>query len=79
MVCFLLERGVQRHHGRALAEKLEPLRRFVNPRTKGIGLSAQGKYLVKTAFCECLWTEDRARSSGYLCLGLCPLCQRPDS
>eukprot|EP00959_Pyramimonas_sp_CCMP1952_P021654 456667-Pyramimonas_sp.AAC.1 len=62
MICFLLERGVQRHHEGALAEKLgwpsgarvcvEPARRIVNPRTKGIGLSAQGKYLVKTAFRE---------------------------
>eukprot|EP00959_Pyramimonas_sp_CCMP1952_P047494 991178-Pyramimonas_sp.AAC.1 len=62
MVCFLLERGVQRHHERVLAKQLgwpsgarvcvEPLRRIVNPRTKGIRLSAQGKYLVKTAFCE---------------------------
>eukprot|EP00959_Pyramimonas_sp_CCMP1952_P168721 3524909-Pyramimonas_sp.AAC.1 len=71
-----MERGVQRHHERVFAEKLgwpsgarvcvEPLRRSVNPRTKGIGLTAQGKYLVKTASCEGLWTEDRARSSGYL-------------
>eukprot|EP00959_Pyramimonas_sp_CCMP1952_P320590 6708767-Pyramimonas_sp.AAC.1 len=70
MVRFLSERGVQRHHERVLAEKLGwpsgarvrvgPLRRIVNPRAKGIGLSAQGKYLVKTALCEGLWTEDRA-------------------
>ena len=58
---------------------VEPIRRITNARTKGLGLSAQGKYFVKSCFCEGLWTEDRAKKSGYLCQGLCPLCQEPDS
>eukprot|EP00959_Pyramimonas_sp_CCMP1952_P472921 9500854-Pyramimonas_sp.AAC.1 len=49
------------------------------PRRRQRRNSAGVKYLVKSAFCSGLWTEDRARASGYLCLGLCPLCQQPDS
>ena len=89
MMGHLLQKGVQRFHEKQLAEKLgwssgarvcvDPIRRITQKSTKGIGLDARGKYLVKSLFCNGCWTEDRAQASGYLTDGLCPLCQQPDS
>ncbi|CAK0876839.1 unnamed protein product [Prorocentrum cordatum] len=70
--------GAADHVVKVLGQAVEDLER-VFKEDLGIGLNAQGKYLVKTVFCDGLWTEDRAQQAGYHSTGCCPLCGEPDS